>query len=244
MNHANLFSGIGGFDLASKWMGWNNIFQVEIDDFCNKILAKHFPETKRFKDIKNFDCTPYNGMIDVLTASPPCQPFSCVGKKKGKLDERNLFPDTLRIIREIKPRFIIIENVPETIHSLHEEICMQLENEDYSIGTCIIPAFGVQAPHQRKRVWYLANSNSLRTSPITTKDKQMGASDIKLSGGADMRLWERASPPVTEFCGISNGLSTKLYQNRLKVLGNTIVPQIAYLLFKGIEEFCSISLMQ
>lgn len=91
MNHGSLFSGIGGFDLAALWCGWNNVFQVEIDPWCRKVLAKNFPHTERHTDIKQFDAKQYNGRIDIISGGFPCQPFSVAGKRRGKEDDRALW---------------------------------------------------------------------------------------------------------------------------------------------------------
>jgi len=99
----------GGFDLAAQWMGWKNIFQVEKDEFCNKVLEKNFPHVTRYGDIKEFDGTKYRGAIDILTGGFPCQPYSTAGKRKGKEDERHLWPEMLRVIREVQPAYVVGE---------------------------------------------------------------------------------------------------------------------------------------
>ncbi len=166
MNHASLFSGIGGFDLAAEWMGWNNIFQVEIDEFCQKVLAKNFPNTKRYKDIKQFDGTPYSGIVDIITGGFPCQPFSVAGKRKGKEDDRFLWHEMLRIIRESKPTWVVAENVSGIITQgaglVFEQVCSEMENEGYEVQPFIIPACAVNAPHRRDRTWFIAYSDSNR----------------------------------------------------------------------------------
>jgi len=181
MTHASLFSGIGGFDLAAQWAGIDNIFQVEIDKFCQKVLTKNFGSVpaeavgiKRgeyqrlpilYNDIKDFNGTEYRNGIDILSGGFPCQPFSQAGKRKGNKDERALFPEMLRIIREVQPRWIVGENV-SGILSIHdgeyfEEISASLENEGYKVQSFIIPASSVNAPHRRDRVWIIANTESI-----------------------------------------------------------------------------------
>lgn len=164
MTHASLFSGVGGFDLAAEWMGWTNMFQVEIDPFCNKVLAKNFPHVKRYGDIKQFNGTEYRGTIDVLTGGFPCQPFSVAGKRAGTEDNRYLWPEMLRVIREIKPAWIVAENVRGllTIQDgmVFEQACTDLENEGYEVQPFIIPACSVGAPHRRDRIWFIAHSKN------------------------------------------------------------------------------------
>jgi len=158
MNHASLFSGIGGFDLAAKWIGWDNIFQVEKDPWCQSILAKHFPNTERYLDIKEFRGEKYRGSVDVISGGFPCQPFSVAGKQKGKEDDRYLWPEMLRVIREIQPTWVVGENVPGIISMALDQVCTDLENEGYTVQAFIIPAASVNAIHKRDRVWILANN--------------------------------------------------------------------------------------
>lgn len=191
MNHASLFSGIGGFDLAAKEVGWNNVFQCEIDPFCQSVLKYYFPKTVLYEDIKRTDFTSWKGKIDVLTGGFPCQPFSVAGQRKGADDDRYLWPEMLRVIRETRPRWVIGENVAgitnmvqpgsetdvETKSDQDEEnyketileqeyiintICDDIEREVYSVQPIIIPACGVGAPHRRDRVWFIAHSNGSR----------------------------------------------------------------------------------
>lgn len=161
MNHASLFSGIGGFDLASQWMGWNNIFQVEKDEWCQSILTRHFPLTERYLDIKEFNGEKYRGSIDIISGGFPCQPFSVAGKQKGTEDDRYLWPEMLRVIREIQPTWVVGENVPGIVSLALDQVCTDLENEGYTVQAFIIPAASVNAIHKRDRVWILANRTGL-----------------------------------------------------------------------------------
>jgi DNA-cytosine methyltransferase len=164
MNHGSLFSGIGGFDLAAQWMGWENVFQVEWDKYCQKVLAKNFPQTKRYGDIKEFDGTKYRGRIDIISGGFPCQPFSVAGKQKGKRDDRYLWPEMLRVIREIQPAFVVGENVPGIIKMELENICLALESEGYEVQPFIIPSASIGAWDKRERVWIIAYNHSFRCS--------------------------------------------------------------------------------
>lgn len=110
MNHASLFSGIGGFDLAAREVGWNNVFQCEIDPFCQSVLKYYFPKTVLYEDIERTDFTSWKGKIDVPTGGFPCQPFSVAGQRKGADDNRYLWPEMLRVIRETRPLWVIDEN--------------------------------------------------------------------------------------------------------------------------------------
>lgn len=164
--HASLFSGIGGFDLAASNMNWENVFQVEIDKFCNKVLELRFPKTEKFTDIKTFDGTKFKNKIDVLTGGFPCQPFSVAGKRKGNEDERALWYEMYRVIKQVEPTYIVAENVPGllTIESgmVFEQVCLDLENAGYEVQPFIIPAASLNAPHKRDRVWIIAYSDKFR----------------------------------------------------------------------------------
>ena len=164
LNHGSLFSGIGGFDLASKWMGWKNVFHCEYDPFCQKVLKHHFPNSKLYKDVRTFDATNYLGRVDILTGGFPCQPFSSAGLRKGTEDERHLWPSMLRIIREVSPKYVVGENVRGLLNwsggLVFEEVCADLEAEGYEVTPYLLPACGKNAPHRRDRIWFIANSNN------------------------------------------------------------------------------------
>lgn len=166
MRHGSLFSGIGGFDLAAQWMGWENVFQVEIDGYCQRVLQKNFPNVKRYGDIREFDGTQYKGQVDIISGGFPCQPFSVAGKRKGTEDERALWPQMLRTIREVQPSYVVAENVSGllTISGglVFEQVCADLESEGYEVQPVIIPAASKNALHKRERIWFVAHSSKLR----------------------------------------------------------------------------------
>ena len=111
MKHGSLFSGIGGFDLAAEWMGWENVFHCEIAEFPRKILNYYWPNAESYEDIKKTDFTKWCGTVDIISGGFPCQPYSAAGKRLGKEDDRHLWPEMLRVIREVQPRFVVGENV-------------------------------------------------------------------------------------------------------------------------------------
>ena len=171
MRHGSLFSGIGGFDLAAEWMGWENVFHCEWNEFGKKILNYYWPNAESFDDITKTDFKKYANKIDILTGGFPCQPYSMAGKRKGKEDERHLWPEMLRAIREIKPKYIVGENVFGLLNwnggLVFDEVHTDLEFEGYEVQAVVIPAAAVNAPHGRDRVWFVAysscNANGLRT---------------------------------------------------------------------------------
>lgn len=164
MKHLGLFEGIGGFSLAARWMGWDTIAWCEINPFCQKVLKHHFPNATGHDDITATDFTIYWGQCDILTGGFPCQPYSTAGKRLGTADERHLWPEMLRAIREIKPRWVVGENVSGLINwnggLVFEQVQTDLEAEGYEVQAFILPACGVNAPHRRDRIWFVAHSES------------------------------------------------------------------------------------
>lgn len=183
--HASLFSGFGAADLAATWMGWNNAFWCEIEDFPRAVLSYWFPKSKGYGNIKETDFTPWRGKIDVLTGGFPCQPFSVAGQRKGAADDRYLWPEMLRAIREIRPTWVIGENVGGIVSMVQpgsetevehqtslfettdketileqdyvvETVCRSLEQEGYIVQPIVIPACAIGAPHRRDRIFFIA----------------------------------------------------------------------------------------
>jgi DNA (cytosine-5)-methyltransferase 1 len=162
--HASLFSGFGGFDIAADWMGWETVFNCEKNPFCQRLLKYYWANTIQYGDIKQTDFTIHRGTINVLTGGFPCQPFSLSGDQQGENDERYLFPEMFRSIREIEAPWIVAENVygltTKKFRELFETICTSLEAEGYEVQPVIIPASSIGATHERYRVWIIAYSSS------------------------------------------------------------------------------------
>ena len=192
MNHGSLFSGIGGFDLAAEWMGWENKFHCDINPFSRKLCSFYWPEAQSYDNIKTTDFRIWRGKIDVLSGGFPCQPFSTAGKRMGKEDERHLWPEMLRAIREIKPRYVVGENV-RGIASwsdglVFEEVFTDLEGEGYEVQAFLLPAVGVNAPHKRDRFYFVAKDTD-SDGCVQRESKQEGAEVRELrnssTGGSD-----------------------------------------------------------
>lgn len=194
MNHASLFSGIGGAEVAAQMMGWQNLFHCEIQEFPRKVLDYWFPNSESYEDITKTDFTKWHGKVDVLTGGFPCQPFSLAGRRKGADDNRYLWPQMLRAIRQIHPTWVVGENVNgiktmvescqvtqmgrtdylfEENHLYREEsrftldkICADLEAEGYSVQPIVIPACAIGAPHRRDRVWIIAHRSDPRAETV------------------------------------------------------------------------------
>jgi DNA (cytosine-5)-methyltransferase 1 len=197
MRHGSLFSGIGGFDLAAEWMGWENVFHCEWNEFGQKVLHHYWPNAETFTDITKSDFTKYANKIDILTGGFPCQPYSMAGKRKGKEDERHLWPQMLRAIREIKPKYIVGENVFGLLNwnggLVFDEVHSDLEFEGYEVQAVVIPAAAVNAPHGRDRVWFVA-TNTNRISNRGESKQSSAAYKQGRSGETDSGIgssWEQ-----------------------------------------------------
>jgi DNA (cytosine-5)-methyltransferase 1 len=179
MTHGSLFSGIGGFDLAAQWMGWENVFHVERDPFCRQVLTHHFPKSQSFDDVKTFDATPFRGRLRVLSGGFPCQPFSAAGKRAGTSDDRYLWPEMFRIIREARPTYVVAENVRGLLSwnegLVLDTVCADLEGEGYEVCPVVLPAASVNAPHRRDRIWIVAHTKKTDSKqPVHTRSGGVG----------------------------------------------------------------------
>ena len=179
MNHLDLFSGIGGFSLGLEKVGFKTIAFCEREEYCRMLLQKHWKGVKIYNDIKKLEAKDIKEPVDILTGGFPCQPYSVAGKQKGTNDDRYLWPEMFRVIKEVKPTFIIAENVRGLINiqdgMVFETVCSDLESEGFEIQTFIIPAAGVGAPHKRERVWIVGYSkhNGSLTSKIERRDNKI-----------------------------------------------------------------------
>ncbi|WDO13076.1 DNA cytosine methyltransferase [Flavobacterium sp. WW92] len=174
-NHISFFSGKGGFDLAAEWMGWNNIAHCEINLFLQTLLKYYWPNAITYGNIKETDFSVHRGNIDIVTGGFPCQPYSISGKRKGKDDERHLWPEMRRGIREIQPPWVVGENVRGLLNwnggLVFDEVQADLEAEGYEVFPFLLPASGVGAPHERYRIWFIAYSDVFRQSRNKTRQE-------------------------------------------------------------------------
>jgi DNA (cytosine-5)-methyltransferase 1 len=162
----------GGFDLAAEWMGWENVFHCEWNKFGQQVLKYYWPKAISYEDITKTDFTIHRGSIDIITGGFPCQPYSSAGKRLGKEDERHLWPEMLRAIREIQPSWVVGENVRGLTNwnggLVFDEVQADLEAEGYEVLPFLLPACAVNAPHRRDRIWFVAHStrSSKRTNEL------------------------------------------------------------------------------
>lgn len=201
MTHASLCTGIGACELAATWMGWENLFSCEIDEFCNKVLKYHYPKATHYGNIFEQDFREWRGQVDVLTAGFPCQVYSLAGKRLGDKDDRYLWPQVLRVIEEVRPTWFVGENVAGILsmvltgeevkvgsytdvcgesYTMHEtrqvyaveQIKRDLESIGYSVQPVVIPACAVGAPHRRDRVWFIATNTDGAGLPETRSEQR------------------------------------------------------------------------
>ncbi len=241
----DLFSGIGGFSLAGQWSGFETIQFVEKDSFCRKVLNKNFPNIPVHEDIKTFN---FKEKVNLITGGFPCQPFSIAGKQKGRKDERYLWNEFYRIIKEAKPNWIIIENVSAIVPMELDNIIIDLERESYETMQFVLPACAANAPHRRDRLWIVANSYGERFNL-----RGYHREERLLQDNAN-RYIEKIQSEWTQFKPIpweaysakdwmqtntgivrnDDGVSTRV--DRIKSLGNAIVPQVVYPIMKLIYQ--------
>jgi DNA (cytosine-5)-methyltransferase 1 len=283
MRHLDLFSGIGGFALATE-MVWEDVEHIfcDNDPFSQEILKKHWPNSLIYGDIKELTAerittdtrreygsawgdegvetdtekrstrelsSERRYTIDLLTGGFPCQPFSVAGRRRGTEDDRHLWPEMLRVIRETNPTYVLGENVGGLLTwndgLVFEQVCSDLEAEGYEVCPLIIPACAVNAPHRRDRVWIVAHAISSehrgqygaireKKSVPSISGKRMGSWGF---GGTDKPDWQRNWTEVaTALCRMDDGVrywvdglgrKRNSRNARLKALGNAIVPQVA-----------------
>ena len=222
MRFLSLFSGIGGFDLGLERAGMECAGQVEINEFCIKVLEKHWPNVKRMGDIKDVKGNEF-GTVDVVVGGVPCQPASVAGKRKGTADDRWLWPQAFRIVEAVKPTWCLFENVSGllTLENglVFENLLLELESKGYEVQSFIIPACAVGAWHRRDRIWIVAHSKSKGL------EGGIGGKGKTLSGLRQSNPWaENWIEVATRLCGSNDGVPNRV--DRLKSLGNAVVPQI------------------
>jgi len=197
MNHGSLFSGIGGFDLAAEWMGWENIFHCEWNEFGKKVLKYYWPNAISYDDITKTDFTIHRGQIDILSGGFPCQPYSAAGKRLGTADDRHLWPEMLRAIREIQPTFVVGENVRGLTNwnggLVFDQVQADLENEGYEVLPFLLPACSIGAHHRRDRIWFIAHLHKVAEKCMGICNNDFNKQSKKKVGGEDRGMLYLAS---------------------------------------------------
>jgi DNA (cytosine-5)-methyltransferase 1 len=252
MKHLDLFSGIGGFTLACDWVGIETVGFVEIDKFCQKVLQKHWPNIPIADDIKNVKKDTFQNPIDIITGGFPCQDISQANTNnpKGLVGERSgLWNEYKRLVSEIRPRYFIVENTSALLYRGLARVLGDISELGYDAVWEVIPAKEIGAPHRRARVWVVAytNGNRLfqsmphrrfekaepRKTPIWSEywnEVRSGFTGYETI--SSLEETKRAAAIKPWLCRVSDGIPNGL--DRLKSLGNSIVPQVAYTLLKTI----------
>jgi len=245
----SLFAGIGGLDLGLERAGMTCQWQVEIDDYCNKVLEKHWPNVRRYTDVK--ECGKHNlATVDLICGGFPCQPVSTAGKRQGDKDERWLWDDFARIIRELRPRWVLAENVPGLYSAdngrLFGKVLADLATCGYDAEWDCIPAAAVGAPHRRYRVFIVAHTNGKRGvfhhvgakkehTNLGTNHETRPLSDWNGLSLERTYAFYRGSPTLPpRLCRVADGIPSRV--DRLRCLGNAVVPQVAEWIGRQIVE--------
>lgn len=237
LTFGSLFSGIGGMDLGLERAGMRCAWQVEIDDYARRVLAKHWPDVRRHDDVRTFPPTdPNEWRCDLIAGGFPCQPVSTAGKRLGTADERWLWPEFARVIRELRPRLVLLENTPGLLTSGFDSVLADLAALGFDAEWSVLSACALGAPHVRRRVFVFAYADSF-----------VGEAWIRLRR-ADNRqgpIWEGLHCESQAICrrwlettrdngGIADGIPTEV--DRLRALGNAVVPQVAEWIGRRILE--------
>jgi len=273
----DLFSGIGGFSLGlERTGGFETAAFCEYEDFPRQVLAKHWPDVPCFPDVRELKGEDINGPVDVICGGYPCQPFSQAGQRRGKEDDRHLWPEFSRLVDELRPTWVIGENVAGHISMGLDDVLSDLEGQGYACRTFVIPACAVGAPHRRDRVWTVANAKfaerrAVDTSGFTDKGGAYAHGlprREEISGGPESSRQARAladadtagreerhATPIANEPGppawridaerdfwltepdvgrVANGVPRRV--DRLKALGNAVVPQIPEMIGRAILQ--------
>lgn len=235
MNVLSLFSGIGGLDLAAEWAGMTTVAFCERDKFCQRVLAKHWPGVRCFDDVTTLTGSDIDEPVDLITGGFPCQPYSLAGKQLGRDDDRHLWPEYRRLIKELWPTWVVGENVVGIVNLELDNVLADLEGLGYAARPFDIPAAAVGAHHERRRIAIVANHREKRAERHL---KEAIHRQSALQGGKDGRrfapLLRRSDLPYPGICRSLNGIPNGL--DRVGACGNAVMPQHFYPIFKAIAD--------
>lgn len=236
LNALSLFSGIGGLDIAAEWAGFKTVAFCERDKFCKSVLAARWPNVRIYDDVRTMrgDELP---AVELVVGGYPCQPFSYAGKRGGHDDERHLWPEMFRLVRELAPTWVVGENVKGHVTLGLDEVLDDLEGAGYAARAFVFPACAVGAPHTRERLFVVAHSS--RARQLRAQQQSDGNSSAQRGGTDDAGairsrarwdVWSTESRPESMAYGVRGRV------DRLRAYGNAVVPQQAYPIFAAIAE--------
>ena len=265
LTHLSTFSGIGGLDLAAEGAGFRTVGQCEWADYPHAVLEKHWPDVPKWKDIRTLTKESFyerTGLdtVTVLSGGFPCQPFSTAGKRRGKEDDRYLWPEMLRVISDIRPSWVVGENVAGLVSLALDTVLSDLESIGYACQTLIIPACAIDAPHRRDRCAILAYTNNSQTTrqrehcgeihpePETERSILCGSYVANPLGFRLQEPWLQGCtqkqtmpasndsrwPAEPNVGRVAHGIPSRV--DRLRCLGNAVVPQQFYPIFRAIAD--------
>jgi DNA (cytosine-5)-methyltransferase 1 len=244
MTHLSLFSGIGGLDLAAEWAGFETVGQCEWADYPTKVLEKHWPDVPRWRDVRDLTATDFTARtglrtVDCISGGFPCQPHSVAGKRKASADERDLWPEFRRVICEIKPRWVVAENTPGLLSSddgrFFRNILRDFTEMGFDVGWATISAASVGAIHRRERMAIIAHASSFGLAGNIYKTIPGITSCEECEGDGSIEDWaERCAIYQPKLLRTFNGLPNQV--ERIEAIGNAVVPQQFYPIFKAIAE--------
>tara|TARA_Y100000310_G_C20690483_1_gene821853 strand:- start:573 stop:1271 length:699 start_codon:yes stop_codon:yes gene_type:complete len=221
----------------------------EQDKYCQQVLKKHWPEIPIHDDIKELCGEQYRGTVDLVCGGYPCQPFSQAGKQKGHKDDRHLWPEMYRIIKQCRPAWVVAENVAGHIRMGLDQVLADLENEGYTTRPVVIPACAIDAHHRRDRVWIIAHNAERSNRPHNAREEERQEQKFRESDsrgiipGTNSKQakrptisWEKCHswPIEPDICRVANGVPRRV--DRLRALGNAVVPQVVEKIGRSIME--------
>lgn len=242
MNALSLFSGIGGIDLAGEWAGIKTVAMCEREPFCQKVLKKHWPDVPIYDDVctltkerleaDGIDCN----TIGLISAGYPCQPYSVAGEREGEEDDRALWPEVLRIIKDIRPRWFIGENVVGHITLGLDGVLSNLESENYTARPIVLPACAVNAPFRRDRVFVMAFTAGIGLEKLPKRYRENEALYNETPNSFDPFSAVKGFYRSRNFGHIRRGDGIPDRAHRIKAIGNAVVPQQIYPILAAIKQ--------
>lgn len=245
LTHLSLFSGIGGLDLAAEWAGFTTVGQCEFADYPYKILQNHWPDVPKWRDVHDLSADEFvrqtgiePGQLDCISGGFPCQPHSVAGKRKASGDDRDLWPEYRRVVNEIKPKWVVAENVRGLLSSengrFFRGILRDFAVMGYDVGWCCFRAADVGAIHARERIAIVAyrHNDGFEKWALQIHEEKRDLDQVNHHFAALLSEFSYQNPP-----GIfRSGDGIPCWVDRVRCLGNAIVPQQFYPIFKAIEE--------